>query len=435
MKLAFFFMISLISSHVFCQTGWTWTELDTMPQPISNNAVSEGINANGDTMVYSFAGIDSTKTHSDIVLSSFSYNYTNSSWSTIAPLPDTMGKIAAAANTVNNKVYIIGGYHVLANGNEVSSNSVHIFDPVTNSYLADGTPIPVPIDDQVQCVWRDSLIFVVTGWSNTTNVTNVQIYDPANDSWQVGTPTPTLSAYRMFGSSGVIVGDTIFYNGGSTSGFNFNSVPYLRKGIIDSNDPTQITWSQEENNPGAAGYRMAAAKYQERCFWIGGSGKAYNYNGIAYDGSGGVEPLQRILRYESGKQMWDEGLGAPYGVMDLRSVAQISPTSWILCGGMLTGQVVSNKTFLLEYDPILGGYDELQNNAFDLYPNPAINSITVDGNYSLESEYTITSSEGKTVQKGSLSTKTIMIDELPKGQYFMQIKSPDSIMNRAFIKE
>jgi hypothetical protein len=41
--------------------------------------------------------------------------------------------------------------------------------------------------------------------------------------------------------------------------------------------------------------------------------------------------------------------------MDLRGIAQISPTQWVICGGMETDQYVSRKTYLLTYDPVVGG--------------------------------------------------------------------------------
>ncbi len=401
---------------VNAQIGWTWTELDTMPEPISNNAVTHGTVA-GVPYVYSFSGIDTSKTHSGISLKSFRYNTQTSVWETISPLPDTMGKVAAGASTVNNKIYIIGGYHVKADGTEVSSSKVHRYDPETNSYLADGTDIPVPIDDQVQCVWRDSLIYVITGWSNTSNVTDVQIYNPSSDQWLAGTPTPNQTQYKMFGASGVIIGDTIYYNGGVTSGFSFNATNYLRKGIIDSNDPTQITWTQEQNNPGDKGYRMAAAKHNNRCFWIGGAGVAYNYNGIAYNGSGGVEPLNRILTYESDYLLWKEGLGAPYGVMDLRGIAEISPTSWIICGGMLSGQQVTNKTFLLEFDPVVAGISENQVQEFQLWPNPVEDQLIVIHQKTLG--VSILDMFGRTLLTG-LTNETLDVSTLPRGAYIVR---------------
>lgn len=86
-----------------------------MPMAISNNAVTAAT-VNGVPHVFSFSGIDSTKIFSGISLKSFRYNTQTDSWDTIAPLPDTRGKIAAGASTVKNKIYIIGGYYVFPNG-------------------------------------------------------------------------------------------------------------------------------------------------------------------------------------------------------------------------------------------------------------------------------------------------------------------------------
>ena len=170
-------------------------ELSPMPERVCNNAVAEGF-VNGVPYVYSFAGIDSTKLFSGIHLRSFRYNTQTDTWETIPPLPDDMGKIAASANRIGDIIYIIGGYHVFGNGSEISSEKVHRYNTQTNSYLSDGAPIPVAIDDQVQAVWRDSLIYVVTGWSNSQNVTNVQIYNPVTDEWTQGTPTPNENSYQ-----------------------------------------------------------------------------------------------------------------------------------------------------------------------------------------------------------------------------------------------
>ncbi len=179
----FYCCLCLLATFQLSAQSWQMTPKAPLPEPITNNAVVEGY-ANGVPYVYTFGGIDSTKLYSGIHLRAYRYNTQTDVWDTLPPLPDTLGKIAAGASRVKDKLYILGGYHVFANGGEASSDKVHIFDPASNRYLADGAPIPVPIDDQVQAVWRDSLIYVVTGWSDTRNVTDVQVYNPATDSWQ-----------------------------------------------------------------------------------------------------------------------------------------------------------------------------------------------------------------------------------------------------------
>jgi hypothetical protein len=335
------------------QIAWNWTQKADMPFANANNAVSQGEMA-GNSYIFSFGGIDSTKIYSGVNKRAFRYDVTNDVWDEIDTLPAILPLVASSANTVKNKIYIMGGYHVYSNGNETSSDEVIIYNPETNTYSPNGAPIPTSIDDQAQMVWRDSLIYVVSGWSNSGNVSDVQIYDPELDQWQVGTDVPTNNQYRAFGSSGYIIGDTIFYHGGASTGFNFPATKYLRKGVINSSDPTQITWSLEEDAP-TANYRSACVAHGNNVFWIGGSSISYNYNGVAYNGSGGVEPSYTIARYDAQYQDWHEGTGAPFGLMDLRGIGQVSSTSWIICGGMEDGQQVSKRTFLLAYDPLVGG--------------------------------------------------------------------------------
>ncbi|MCR9172175.1 MAG: hypothetical protein NXI10_06770 [bacterium] len=326
--------------------NWNWTELSSMPFRTANNAVCEAV-VNGNEFVYSFGGIDTSKVYSGIHNRSFKYDVAADTWTEIAPLPDSMTKIAAAASYVNGKIYIIGGYSVFANNNEVSSNRVHIYDPVTDTYETDGAPIPLAIDDQVQCVYKDSLIFVVTGWSNTANFPNVQIYDPSLDQWQTGTFVPTTFQYTAFGASGYIIGDTLYYYGGAAGG-SFAARRFIRKGYINPSDPTDITWELMGEAPGDACYRAACSGTDDRVFWVGGSAISYNYDGIAYNGSGGVDPSARILHFNPSDSTYFDETTQPYGVMDLRGIAKLSNNRWIICGGMDTNQVVSNRTFLLE---------------------------------------------------------------------------------------
>lgn len=408
-----FLLVSLQSS---AQIGWTWTELDTMPFRTANNAVVEA-DVNGVPHVFSFGGIDSTKLYSGIHQRSCRYNTQTSQWSLIPDLPDTLGKIAAGASVVDNIIYIMGGYHVLANGNELSSDRVHRYDPETNTYLSDGAPIPVPIDDHVQVVWKDSLIILVTGWSNNGNKPDVQIYNPYTDTWSVGTDVPFTNDYIAFGASGEIIGDTIYYHGGTAGNFSFVARKHLRRGIINPNNPTDIQWDFLGDNPGDANYRSACVTSGNRVFWIGGSGIAYNYDGIAYNGSGGVPSLDRILYYSQTGPAWFEGTGTPYAVMDLRGVAQIGNNAWIICGGMMGSQEVVNRAFLLEYDPVVASIDD-ESSKHALYPNPGNGEIKCD---LVDGECEVYSIEGVFLGSYQITAGMIDISDLPNAFYSLKI--------------
>lgn len=418
------FFISVIT--LSCGQAWQITPLTGAPERVTNNAVAEGF-VNGVPYIYTFGGLDSTKLYTGIHLRSYRYNTMTNVWDTIAALPDTLGKIAAGANRVKDKIYIIGGYHVYANGGEASSNKVHVYDVNSNTYLADGANIPVAIDDQVQAVWRDSLIYVITGWSNTGNVSSVQIYDPSSDNWQAGTSVGNNNTFRSFGASGAIVGDTIYYFGGASMAGSFNIQIYFRRGIINPANPSQISWSSF-TWMGMNGYRMAATTALGKVFWLGGSNVTYNYNGVAYNGSGGVSPNNRSLYYDKSDHSFEVEFGYDLP-MDLRGLGNVSDTVKYLVGGMKVGQIVSNETLRLTLSP-----DSILTNVqtipiqeiinFSLSPNPATESILIQTELGgSDVEYQLMTNLGVCLRKGIITaTKTSLdVSDLVGGVYFLQL--------------
>lgn len=319
--------------------------LAPLPEPVSNHGIAT-VNLNGKSYVYTFGGIGSGLNFSDIHKRCYKYDVEKNEWNQVSDLPNGPGRIAPSASVINGLIYVIGGYQVFANGQEKSLNKVHIYDPVNDEWLEDGPNIPVAIDDQVQLTYKDSLIFVITGWSDVTNVTNVQIYDPVHKMWTEGTPVPSSSAYRVFGGSGVIVGDSIYYVGGARAIGRFPISPYLKKGFINPMDPTDIQWSIVENE-NASLYRPGITEYKGDILTIGGATNTYNYDGIAYDGTGGVAPLSEIRRYTPTSSTWQKHVMSIPATMDLRGVAKIDDNNIIVAGGMGQDQEVSAQTYLV----------------------------------------------------------------------------------------
>jgi hypothetical protein len=322
------------------------TQVGTLPEAVSNNAVVEGF-INEIPYLFSFGGIDGTKEYAGIHLRSYRYNIQTNTADQIPDLPDTLGKIASAASRIGNMIYISGGYHVHNNGSEITSGKMHRYDIVNNVFLEDAPDIPIPTDDHVQAVWNNQLIYLITGWSQTANIPNVQIYDPTQNIWLSGTPVPGNN-YRSFGASGTIAGNTIYYFGGATSNSGFGIQNQVRIGTIDPDDPTQITWDMITPDATINGYRMAATTVHNELHWVGGSTNTYNFNGIAYDGSGGVPPSQRDLYTETDVIEWQENTVVQLP-MDLRGIANISETVKYLAGGMGTNQTVTNAVYKLEW--------------------------------------------------------------------------------------
>lgn len=429
MRILFLFFFIIVSFLSYSQSPvFSVTEMASMPEPVSNNAVVEGV-FNGNEYVYSFGGLDSTKLWSGIHLRSFRYNVDNDIWDTIPSMPDTLGKIAAGASFVDSIIYIIGGYHVYSNHNEASSAKVHRYNPQTNSYLSDGMDIPVPIDDHVQAVWNDSLIYVITGWSNTTNVPNVQIYDPVNDNWLIGTSVPNNNIYKAFGASGTIIGDTIYYHGGARTGLNFPGQSILRKGYIDPLNPTQISWSSQSTS--SISYRAAAIKFLHYVCWLGGSDVTYNYNGIAYNGSGGViqKPMSLYLHTFSGDFNIIPVLKLP---MDLRGVGE-HLGAYYIAGGMIDNQQVTDKT--LRLTGFIDNINETKSLNFSLFPVPTstqINLLFDEIEYKTIQLLDVLGSVVLTQQSTSNNIQ-LNVSKYPKGIYFVKVSSKKSSSTKKVI--
>ena len=427
--LIFFFLLS-----PFGESQVTVTEVGSLPEPIANNAVSEGF-INGVPHLFSFGGIDVTKTFEGIHLKSFRYNIETGESISIPDLPDTLGKIAAGASRIGDVIYIIGGYHVFENDTELSSSKVHRYHIPSNSYLAYGADIPIPIDDQVQGVWRDSLIYVITGWSDVSNVPDVQIYNPSSDSWMAGTPTPDNNQYKSFGAAGVIVGDEIHYFGGATSGFGFVAQSQYRKGVINPENPLEIEWSLDIPDNSVKGYRCAATVVGDNIFWIGGSSNTYNYEGIAYDGSGGVPPNNRVLYTKIGDVHWNEEIFDEVP-MDLRGIAEVAEDVKYIAGGMWGNQEVSNKVFKIELKNVVATKSENKLEV-SLYPNPGSDMVNVKVDSDDFFHVDVFNLSGQKVKSLELSNRTAQVNarDLQQGIYIIQITGNHGSKAIKFVKQ
>lgn len=431
--LVFLFLSTCLLTEIKAQL--IVTEVGKLPVSVSNNAVCEGF-IDGKAYLYSFGGIDSTKKHSGIHLKSFRYDVTNGSSLRIPDLPDTLGKIAAGASRIGNIIYVAGGYHVFDDRSELSSNKLHRFDIEKNEFISDGPNIPTATDDHVQAVWRKKLIYLITGWSDVSNIALVQIYDPTTNSWSQGTPVPNSDNFKSFGASGSIIGDTIYYFGGASSASGFRIQKTLRKGIINPDDPTEITWSVTTPSSDIKGYRMAATTVNNTLHWLGGSLKTYNYNGIAYNGTGGVEPSHRDLSIVGDFGQWKEEFVAQLP-MDLRGIANINDTLKFLMGGMVDGQTVTNRVYRLTWPNTSFQKAEQSKNAVEIYPNPVRDKLNLKVNGSQRFEWKLYSAQGKVLYFGKSDPghTELNITSLKPGCYLLQIRSAERGFVKTLIKE
>ena len=316
----------------------TWTEAPPLPLPITNNAVAALTTSRGPA-VFSFLGLDSTKLSSGISNRAFRWNVGNSNWTEIKSVAGP-GRLAATAQAVGGKIYLFGGYTVAPDGAEKSVPNVDVYDPETDNWTR-AADIPVPTDDAVSGVWRDSLIYLVSGWHDRDNINNVQIYDPSLDRWSQATPIP---GPPVFGHAGSIAGNTFVYIDGvktRTERPRFVMAGSSWRGEIDPQDPTKIAWSSLADHPGPPLYRAAAGTVSQMVLFAGGTDNPYNYNGVGYDGSPS-EPSSAVFAFDVQRNRWLTLDPLATGTMDHRGIAVTGGTMTIV-GGMVAGQRVTRQ--------------------------------------------------------------------------------------------
>ncbi|HEY5825882.1 MAG TPA: hypothetical protein VIT44_16015 [Cyclobacteriaceae bacterium] len=335
MKLLFVFLVL---------TQAVYGQLVKLPEPVTNNAVV-ALKKDGQTLFYSFYGLDQTKKWSGVHNKIMRVDPVKGKAALIGTLPDT-GRLAAGASAIENKAYIVGGYKVLPDGKEKSSNHLFIFDPESEKITV-GSDLLVPIDDHVQAVWRNQLLYVISGWSDSVNVNTVQVYNPRTNQWQLATSLPDEPGSKVFGGSGLIANDTIYLLGGATFGKNYPPSRSFYKGMIEVTNPLKITWLKVVDYPGEFRYRSAAWQSSHFIYFIGGSNETYNYNGISYANKNPVEPNQTILVYDTRTGKFNT-LNDTNSIMDLLGIVTDEKGNVYTLGGMEKGQRVSSKLKLLK---------------------------------------------------------------------------------------
>ncbi len=339
-----------------CAQDGAWAALPSLPEPVSNNAVTSVDHGDGTFTLYSFMGIRPPATGlSHATLASYSLDWPGGAWEPIADAPaDSRGraKVAASAVTVAGRVYLIGGYSPART--EITEKRLFRYEPDTDTYtqLAD---VPTEVDDTVPAVYQDRYIYLISGWHGpiNDNTTSVQFYDTTSDTWKQASPIPG-PADGLFGHAGGISGDTLLYIDGSVSDGGFTISDSVYAGTIDPQDPAHITWEILPAHPGEPTYRAAGslgATPNGSVLIVGGTDNPYNISGNGYDGQPS-QPLNQVLAYNAPQDRWVTLHIAPprTPTMDHRNLAPLAG-GWALVGGMTGPNEATDECWLLTLEP------------------------------------------------------------------------------------
>jgi hypothetical protein len=327
------------------ERSWSVAPGPALPVPVANNAVVAAI-VDGRPQIFSFLGLGAGRDYAAITTGAFALDPVAGRWERLPDVPGAVGRLAATAQSVGSRVFVFGGYSVAADGKETTSPAVDIYLPAERRYLR-GADAPVPLDDTVSGLWRQRLIYLVSGWSTDRTMPIVQAYDPERDQWLAATPIPGTP---VFGHAGGLIDDTIVYCGGAKmlapATPKYGPSSECHRGDIDPTDPRVISWRAIAAHPGPPRYRAAAGPVRSvmstGIMFVGGTTNPYNYNGIGYDGRP-AEPEGSSWIYDIGRDTWIAGPIVEAPTMDHRGLVSAAGDLWIV-GGFGRGQAVSAST-------------------------------------------------------------------------------------------
>ena len=321
-----------------------WTPGPALPRATANNAVA--VVGGRAPAIFSFLGLSANKTWAGIVRDAWRLDLDDGRWRALPPVPGEAGRLAATAQAIGGRVYVVGGYTVAPDGSEHSVPEVDVFATDAETWST-GPPMPMPVDDAVSGVWRGHTLVLVSGWHERDNVDAVQLLDTRAGRWSMATPIP---GPPVFGHAGAVVGDTVVYCDGvavdRTREPAFALVAGCYKGELERGRPTAITWSRIADHPGPARYRMAATGTAGGLVvFAGGSPNAYNFNGVGYDGEPSSATTS-VYAYDPAADRWLDLPPLPVPRMDHRGLLAGPDALWLV-GGMGPDQQVSSSTWRL----------------------------------------------------------------------------------------
>lgn len=313
-------------------------------EAISNNAVALA-NVDGKQHLFSFAGLGAEKTYQAVSPKAYSVNIKTGKSKRISSLPDSRGRLASIAATVNNKIYLFGGYTVAADHSELSTPEVYRYDPQTDSYAL-VSKMPTPVDDSVALVYQNRYIYLISGWHNTNNVNLVQVLDTKNNQWFSATSYP---GNPVFGHAAGIVDNHLLVADGVKVVAHVNGKNQYAAseqnwlGEIDPINPAVIKWQGVPKHPHSSLYRMAGTGVPQKnlILFAGGSDNPYNFNGIGYDGNPS-QPSNKVFGYNLTENQWQEFEPLEFASMDHRGLLS-SESVYYIIGGMTEKQTVTTK--------------------------------------------------------------------------------------------
>jgi N-acetylneuraminic acid mutarotase len=389
-------------------------------------------------------------------------NYSNAqSWILKAEMNG--GRGACQSFTLNNKLYVQGGYVGFSSGYKID---MYMYDPAFNTWTLRNSPSEGNRTGGVAFTINGKA-YIALGTKNylsfsplPTPLTDVNVFDDVSNSWTIKNAFPDSSrefsasfvinnkAYIVGGSTIASISNEVWeYNPATdvwtqkanlpvpieaTSGFASSTKGYIVGGITTGNIVTSNTY---EYNPVSDTWVTKAAFPNATQ-----GGTAFVINNIAYYGMGSDKTLgatgasfpTTFYKYDMAADAWTSA-SFIFGYQ-----GRLWPISGVINNKayMGTGYKFQNGEFNFkdfhEMPFAPATINDLDKLALHLYPNPVQNSLILSEQL-LDATYKIYNMNGQLIDKGILSTNSIIdVQDIQNGLYSILIQSNKKVYTNTF---
>ena len=193
----------------------TWRTEASMPTPRAYLSASV---VNGKIYLIGGEGYSSISPYSGETNVNEVYDPATNTWTTGTPMPTAV--YGYASTVIDSKIHIIGGSQTsIIQGSSIFVNSNQVYDPQNDTWSL-GANLPSAVAygaaAATEGFMAPPLLYVIGGYFLNSYSSNVQVYNPSNNSWSTGVPMPTARAYL-----GVAVVNDVLYAIGGFDGQNW----------------------------------------------------------------------------------------------------------------------------------------------------------------------------------------------------------------------
>lgn len=319
-------------------------KIPPMPSAVTFNSVAS---LKSGIEVYSLMGIGTKRTWDDVSNQMYELSLKSGKWVEGRPVPGVAGRLASAAVGAKGQVFVLGGYVIDGQGNELTVGDTNSYIPEDHRWYR-AADLPIPVDNAVIGVTHDRFIYIIGGRAKDGPVNNVQVYDIDKNAWSQATPSPGAP---VFGHAGGITDETIVYVDGAKKGAangQYVASDECWTGKIDRKDPNKIEWSKLPAHPGPGrfGIVAGAGEHDHRIVFSGGTVVPHNFKGLTADGKP-AELSPVTFAFDLHGSRWETITEDTYDVRaDSRGLV-FTPLGPLVLGGTLKNSAVSARVLAL----------------------------------------------------------------------------------------